>query len=253
MLKTKSGILIGLFGVSSLAYGSGYPEPGKYLIDSESTTTAGTGAAFTESITPIDGASGQYSVTLKTGDSGPPIKRTYKGEGPVSWCVPQSRAGAAPTTPHLCDMRTHTKDASSAAFSANCRSARIEENWRQLDTNTWERVLNVTPRAVQSATGAGSPRTAIDMVMASMSPAERARAANELATLPTAHQSEQAMAPVIQALEEQIRTASPAEAAAAKQQLRALRALGEPNPSAPPVTQVRELWRRVANACTPKR
>ena len=230
----------------------GYPNPGYYLTDSESITTRGSGPNSAETIERIDGASGNRTVTTKASmDPDHAVTKSYKGTGPESWCVP-NLPGKAPAKPLLsaCKLKTRTANARGSSESADCHTLKLDGNWRRIDERTWERSLRVTPHSVM----ASSPRDAIEMGMASMTPDQRGKASAELASLPSAGQINASMAPVIEALEATIRTGSPEEAALARQQLQALRTpSGDLNISGDFVTQVRERWTRVADTCPKER
>ena len=237
-----------LYGITLFAESAvGFPSPGYYRTDSEATVTMGSGSTAGELIERVNGATGQRTVIRKMAvDAGHPVTNIYKGEGPVGWCVSAQGIGKSPpqTVQSACNLLSNMRDPRGSSFSADCKSSKVEENWRRVDNKTWERSLKVTP---QSSATPDSPRPAFEMAQSGMTPEQRAQAEAAMAALPSAAQMKDAMAPVIDALQEEIRTGSPEEAASARQQLQALRATT--NGSSQFVTRVVERWTRIADTC----
>jgi len=204
---------------------SGFPPPGEYRIDSESSMTSEAGTVSMKRVQRVDGATGQITVITTSslpGDA--PITTQYKGNGPVTWCVPVATSGAPRTdlAPGVCDTTLLRSDSSGASFNAVCSGTKQEESWHLVDKNTWEHSLVVVPQA--------------------NAPAQ------------TNSEVDQAMKPVYAELEKAIRTGSPEEAASAREQLKALRAHAPVTGGAPPfVTHVHERWTRVAQTCSTRR
>lgn len=223
---------------------------GQYRIDSEAVTRSGSGAIATELVQRTDGATGAVTVIQKAGGS--TAQQTYKGDGPVTWCVPAPGTVRPPAAAMAaaCSTKTIASTATSLKHSAECKNAKFAEDWKRIDDRTWERSLKA-----EVATGAGvSPRPAVELAMAGMSPAERAQAQAEMAKMPSADAMQAEMAPVIAQLEQQARSGKADEAAMAKQQLAALRSAGIGGPAtATQVTTVRERWTRIADTCKPAR
>ena len=62
----------------------GYPPPGRYLIDSEATSTVNLGTSTIERTERVVGSSGDRTVTQKSSlDGVPPQSQTYKGTAPM--------------------------------------------------------------------------------------------------------------------------------------------------------------------------
>ncbi len=222
------------------------PPPGQYRIDGEATTRSGAGPASTERIERWDGATGKRTVTTKVGPAGnPPSQQSYSGSGPVTWCVPATFK--PPAAADRCKVSSWPGDGA-ATLQAECKAGRLEERWTRLDDRTWERQMSFTTSA--AATGS-DPSAAYAFVQRGMSSAQSAEAKAQLATLPGAHATADAMAPVYAQIEETIRTGKPEEAAAARQQLAALKASqgGGASASTTVTTQLKERWTRVADAC----
>ena len=232
----------------------GYPPPGRYLIDSEATSTVNLGTSTIERTERVVGSSGDRTVTQKSSlDGVPPQSQTYKGTAPNGWCIKPYGSGGPPPAlkPFACNALANSADARGSTSSADCGSSKVDESWRRIDDRTWERSLKVTPTA---GTTAASPQGAIDMVMAGMTPEQRAKAQTELSSLPSAGQSAAAMAQLTEAMQAQARSGGPKEAALAEQQLQALRrsSSGGGLPAGL-VPRVRERWTRVADTCAAQR
>ena len=232
----------------------GYPPPGNYLIDSEATSTMTLGTSTIERTERVVGSSGDTTVTQKFSlDGVPPQTQTYKGAGPNSWCIKPYDSGGPPPAlkPFACKALTNSADARGSTSSADCRSSKVDESWRRIDDRTWERTLTIT--AVAGGATA-SPQGAINMVMAGMTPEQRAKAQTELSALPSAGQSAAAMAQLSEAMPAQARTGGPKEAALAEQQLQALRRSSSGSGQTTDVVpRLRERWTRVADTCAAQR
>jgi len=235
-----------------LAFGSAHAAPasppaGAYRIDGEAVTRSGSGPTSTERTERWEGATGRRTVTTHAGPAGNPgSTQTYAGDGPVTWCVPVASTPPA-SLPGRCDSRWWPRDGASS-LQADCRAGRLQEQWKQIDKNTWERRLTVQ---VAAAGGSGDPAAALAFAARGMSPADQARARSELAALPGAQATAEAMAPVYAQIEQTIRTGTPQQAAEARQQLAALKAAqggGAGGPAAA-TTQLTERWTRIADSC----
>ena len=229
---------------ASLAHAA--PPPGEYRIDGEASVRSGSGPTATERIERWDGATGRRTVTAHAGPPGNPgSQQTYAGNGPVTWCV-TSPAAAPANLPGRCDARWWPSSGG-ATLQADCKAGRMQEQWKQLAPQTWERQMTFTT----SSAGAGSndPATALALAQRGMSPAEAARAKAELAAMPTAQDTASAMAPVYAQIEETIRKGPPQEAAAAREQLAALKAAQGGGGVMSTTTRLTERWTRIAGAC----
>jgi hypothetical protein len=200
---------------------TGLPSPGEYRIDSETSMTSSAGPVSTERVQRVDGATGHVTVINKSSLPGDvPVTTQYKGNGPVTWCVPV--AASAPHALGVCDTTPLTSDAFGTSFSATCAGTKQDEHWRPLDKTTWEHDFVLVPRTS--------------------------------AVAPANSEVEKAMAPVYAEIEKTIRTGTPEEAASAREQLKALRAQTSVTAGAPPfVTRVHERWTRVSETCAPRR
>jgi len=204
---------------------SGFPPPGEYRIDSESSiTSAATGIVSIKRVQRVDGATGQITVITTSSLPGEaPTTIRHPGTGPVTRCV--AATSSAPHTemaPGLCDTTLTSSDSSGMSLSAMCSGTKQDESWHLVDNDIWEHQLLVVPRASAPA--------------------------------PTSSEVEQAMKPVYAELEKTIRTGPPEEAASAREQLKALRAHAPVAGGAPPfVTHLHERWTRVAQTCSAQR
>jgi len=197
---------------------SGFPPPGEYRIDSESSMTSEAGMVSMKRVQRVDGATGQITVITTSSLPGEaPITTRYPGNGPVTRCV--AATSSAPHTemaPGLCDTTLTSSDSSGMSLSAMCSGTKQDESWHLVDKDIWEHQLLVVPRASAPA--------------------------------PTNSEVEQAMKPVYAELEKTIRTGPPEEAASAREQLKALRAHAPVAGGAPPfVTHLQERWTSVAH------
>lgn len=241
--------LMRLAALLPLAFGTAQAAPplptaGEYRIDGEAVTRSGSGPTSTERTERWDGATGKRTVTTHAGPPGNPgSQQSYAGNGPVTWCVP-----ATPTPPAngagRCDSRWWPKDGASS-FQADCKAGRLQEQWKQIDKDTWERKLTAN---VTTGAGNSDPAAALAFAARGLSPADQARAHAELAALPGPQATADAMAPVYAQIEQAIRTGTPQQAAEARQQLAALKAAqGGTGPVT--TTQLTERWTRIANTC----
>jgi len=241
--------LMRLAALLSLAFGAAQAAPplppaGEYRIDGEAVTRSGSGPTSTERTERWDGATGKRTVTTHAGPPGNPgSQQAYAGNGPVTWCVPVTSAPPA-NLPERCDSRWWPKDGASS-FQADCKAGRLQEQWKQIDKDTWERKLTVN---VTSNAASNDPAAALAFAARGLSPADQARARAELAALPGPQATADAMAPIYAQIEQTIRTGTPQQAAEARQQLAALKAAqGGTGPVT--TTHLTERWTRIANTC----
>ena len=244
--------LLGIAAISHVgaAGPDAYPTPGDYRIDSDTTTTS---HAAGERLQHIDGATGHITVTLRDSLSKTaPVTQSYLGDGPNKWCVPTT--GSPPpaiTIAASCEVSGADAAKTSASTRSDCKGLKVEERWRRVNERAWERSIRSVQQPVAAAST--SPRSAIEMATAGMSPEKRAAAANQLTGLPTAADNAAAMAPVIAALEAHARAANAQEAAMAREQLAMLRGSAPPDGVGSVVIESKERWTRVSSACRASR
>ena len=257
----------------------GYPPPGEYQIDSDSTRTTRFNGGTMARQQKVVGATGDTTVVDSNSMvPGPPQTTRIKGTGPVRWCIAPYGNNLPPAAlrPFVCDTRSATAGAAGSSFSADCNASQLDNTWRRIDDQTWEHTLRVTEANHVSNTANKSNttdamRAVYERVKGSMTPAERAQAELELKSMPSAQQQAGAMAEIEAAMQAQIRNGTPQEVAFAKQQLAALRSGGQSvsgvgggagggagvgaggGAGSGAVTQVRERWTRIAQACKPTR
>lgn len=247
MMKTP---LVRCAALLSLALGTAQAAPplppaGEYRIDGETVVRSGSGPTASERTERWDGATGKRTVTAHAGPPGnPSSQQTYAGNGPVTWCVPVTSTPPA-NLPGRCDARWWPKDGASA-LQADCKAGRLQEQWKQVDKDTWERRMTVTTTA---GAGSNDPAAALAFAQRGMTPAEAARAHAEIAALPGPQATADAMAPVYAQIEQTIRTGTPQQAAEARQTLAALKAAQGGTGPAAVTTQLTERWTRIANTC----
>jgi len=221
------------------------PPPGEYRIDGEASVRSGSGPTATERIERWDGATGRRTVMTHAGPPGNPgCRQTYAGNGPVTWCVP-SPAAAPANLLGRCDARWWPTSGG-GTLQADCKAGRMQEHWKQLGPQAWERQMTFTSSA---GAGGNDPAAALALAQRGMSPAEAARAKAELAALPAANDTASAMAPVYAQIEETIRKGPPQEAAAAREQLAALKAAQGGGGTMSTTTRLTERWTLIAKAC----
>lgn len=240
-----------LAALLSLALGAAHAAPslppaGEYRIDGESVTRSGSGPTASERTERWDGATGRRTVTTHAGPpSNPGSQQTYAGSGPVTWCVPATSTPAA-NPAGRCDSHWWPKDGG-ATLQADCKAGRLQEQWKQLGKDTWERQMTFGSSAT---TGGNNPAAALAFAAPGMSPPDQARARAELSALPGQQASADAMAPVYAQIEQAIRTGTPQQAAEARQQLAALKAAqGAGVGPSSTTTRLTERWTRIANSC----
>ncbi|MFT7722001.1 MAG: hypothetical protein QM788_04095 [Roseateles sp.] len=243
MTKTSLGCLAALLSVAAGAAPS-LPPPGEYRVDSASSVHSGSGPASSERSVRVDGATGGHTVTTRSGPAGNPSgTQTHAGSGPVTVCV-SARSMPPAGLPVNCDTRWQPRSGG-AALQASCPAGRLDEHWQQIDARTWERRMSF--KAPGGAAG-NDPSAAIAMAQRGMSPAQQAQLQAQLASLPKAQATADAMAPVYAQLEQTLRTGTPTQAAEARQQLAALKA-AQGGGAAAATTQLTERWTRVADHC----
>jgi len=200
---------------------SGFPPPGEYRIDSESSMTSEADMVSMKRVQRVDGATGQITVITTSSLPGEaPITTRYPGNGPVTRCVAAtSSAPRADLTLGMCDTTLPNSDSSGISFRAMCSGTKQDESWHLVDKSVWEHHLVVVPQTSAPA--------------------------------PTNGKVDQAMEPVYAELEKTIRTGPPEEAASAREQLKALRTHAPVAGSAPPfVTHLHERWTQTAQTCS---
>lgn len=233
----------------------GYPPPGNYLIDSESTYTLTSGGSTIEHVTRVVGSTGDTTVTQKNSMDGvPPHTQTHKGTGPNSSCIKPYGSGGPPAalTPFLCKPLARSADPRSSSISDECSKSKVDQAWRRIDDRTWERSLTFTasPGGTTSSPQEAM-KAAMAMALPNMTPGERAKAQSEMAAL--AAQSQAEMAQLTEIAQVQARTGKPEDAAMAKKLLQEMRRSSGGGLPADLLPRVRERWTRVADTCPAKR
>lgn len=233
----------------------GYPPPGNYLIDSESTYTLTSGGSTIEHVTRVVGSSGDTTVTQKNSMDGvPPHTQTHKGTGPNSSCIKPYGSGGPPAalTPFLCKPLARSADPRSSSISDECSKSKVDQAWRRIDDRTWEHSLTFTasPGGTTSSPQEAM-KAAMAMALPNMTPGERAKAQAEMAAF--AAQSQAEMAQLTEIAQVQARTGKPEEAAMAQKLLQDMRRSSGGGLPADLLPRVRERWTRVADTCPAKR
>ena len=232
----------------------GYPPPGNYFIDSESTRTVNLGGSTIAHVHRVVGSTGDITVTQKSSLEGdPPHTQTYKGTAPNSSCIKPYGSGGPPAAlkRFACKPLASSADPRGSSISDECSNSKVDQGWRRIDDRTWEHTLTFTASAGGTT---NSPQDAMKAAMAmalpSMTPGERAKAQAEMAAL--AAQSQAEMAQLNEIAQVQARTGKPEEAAMAKKLLQDMRRSsgGVPVEMLP---SVRERWTRVADTCPAQR
>ncbi len=219
------------------------PSPGNYRIDGEARMRSGSGPTLTEHFERWDGSTGNRVITSIAG--GRSHEQTYASTEPVTWCVP-----GVSVSPNLLPDRCKTTwwpAQGGAELQAECRAGRLQEYWKQIDDDTWERQMTFTPAP---GGGGSDPAATLALVEKGLSPAEAAKARAAVAALPSAQQRADAMAPVYAKIEATIRNGTPQQAAEARQMLAALQAAQGGGAGVAWTTTLTERWTRISSACT---
>ena len=235
-----------LLPAAAAADAAGYPPPGNYRIDTETVTSIGTGPQALQQSARIDGASGTVTTT-STAPGQPPATSVAKGAGPITWCVKAATAAdvaRAKASPFACQTSQVKGSTGSSSFSAACGSVALENSFRQVDPKVWQHTMTFQLSSAPSPMN--SAREAYARAMQGMTPAQRAQAEKELASLPSQAEMDRGQAELRQELEEAIRTGSAEDAAAARQVLQNLQG---GRGAVRQTVHVEERWTSIGSSC----
>ena len=221
------------------------PPPGLYQIDSD-------GQAYLPDVdTTIrqrgDGATGDVTASTATSSGG--HAKTFKGDGPIRYCLPPRPDILTALPPgmaaHACKTLSTTGDQNGIVHVAQCAMGRVKVTIRRLSSNTWEFIDEADLAPAPGAPNLNMLKPMMEQMAKSGNPQERAKARQFLADLPRQQaemdaQREQVMADFTKAQA----TATPEEAAGLAQAMKALNQHG-PRMQA----KGRTLWTRLAEGC----
>ena len=157
--------LVVLCGSASFAQTPpGYPPPGHYFIDSESTRTVTSGGSTTEVVVRVVGSTGDTTESQKHSLEGQQHTQTYKGTGPNNSCIKPYGSGGPPAAllPFACKPLARSADPRGSSLSDQCGNSKVDQGWRRIDARTWEHTLTFTAAAGSTT---NSPQDAMKQLM----------------------------------------------------------------------------------------
>ncbi len=220
------------------------PPPGLYRIDSDGLVNQAAGS-FRQT---EDGASGD--VTTRVSSGGASHQQNFKGNGPITHCVPLRQTGVVTLPPVMaggvCQTLSAKVDGDSIVHVAQCATGPVTNTIRKLGGDEWEITNQVSMSPVAGAPDLNSLRPMLQQMAQHGTPEERAKASETLAKLPQLqHQMNaersQAAAELAKA---QANAKTPEEAAAIAQAMQAMQQTGSKMDATG-----RQRWTRISNSC----
>lgn len=220
------------------------PPPGLYRIDSDGTMTQSAGTVRQIQ----DGASGD--VSTQTSSGGGSYRRDFKGDAPVTQCVPARPANAV-VLPQMmaggaCKTISTTVAGDTIVHTAQCATGPVTNTIRKLGGDVWEITNQVSMSPVAGAPDLNNMRPLLEQMAKHGTPEERTNAAETLAKLPQLQRQmnaerAQVSAEMTQAL---ARAKTPEEAAAVRSAMQAMQQTGSKMEA-----DSQQRWTRISNSC----
>jgi hypothetical protein len=220
------------------------PPPGLYRIDSDGTLTQAAGTVRQTQ----DGASGDVSTQTSSGGSS--YRREFKGDAPVTHCVPLRSASEA-VLPQImsggaCKTISTTVAGDTIVHTAQCATGPVTNTIRKLGGDVWEITNQISMSPVAGAPDLNNMRPLLEQMAQHGTPEERAKASETLAKLPQLQRqmnSERAQvsSEMAQAL---AKAKTPEEAAALRSAMQAMQQTGSNMEG-----HSLQRWTRIGNSC----